>query len=96
MKYEIRIAWYVSRNSKPIVQTIGCCDVKEKAFRIVACVAKTISSHQTIDYNCIELRKSKHGRVFGRISIVEHLDKMVRKYGPFYTHLVVLGKPKTE
>ena len=94
MKYEIKITWYISRNSKPIVQTIGHCDIKQKAFRIVAYVAKAISGHQAIDYNCVELRKNKHSRVFGRISIVEHLDKMVRKYGPFYTHLVVLGKPK--
>ena len=92
MKYEIKIAWYISR--KTIVQTIGCCDVKEKAFRIIAYIAKAISSYQAIDYNCIELRKSKHAKVFGRIIVVEHLDKMVRKYGPFYTHLVVLGKPK--
>ena len=94
MKYEIKIAWDTSRNSKPIVQTITCCDTKQKAFRIVAYIAKAISGYQAIDYNCIELRKNKHSRVFGRISIVEHIDKMVRKYGPFYTHLVVLGKPK--
>lgn len=94
MKYEIKIVWYLSKNSKVMNQTIGCCDFKEKAFKIVAHVAKAISGHQVIDYNCVELRKNKHSRTFGRIIIVEHLDKMVKKYGPFYTHLVVLGKPK--
>jgi len=93
MKYEIIIAWY-PKNLKVVKQIIGICDNKEKAFKIIAYVAKTISGHQVIDYNCVELRKTKRSRIFGKIALIEHLDIPNRKYGPFRTHLVILGKPK--
>ena len=95
MKYEIKIAWYPSKSQKAIEQTIGFCDDKDKAYRIVLYIAKVFSSYQTIDYNCIELQKHKHSMIFGKIVIVEHLDKMQRKYGPFKKRLLVLGKSKT-
>jgi hypothetical protein len=95
MKYEIKIVWYPSENSKAIDQVIGFCNEKQKAYRIVVSIVKIFSNYQTIDYNCIELRKSKHSRIFGKIAIVEHLDRMEVRYGPFYEHLLKLGKPKT-
>ncbi len=95
MKYEIKIAWYPLKNQKAIEQTIGFCFCKKKAYRIVAHIAKSFSSYQTIDYNCIELRRHKHSMIFGKIVIVEYLDKMQRNYGPFKKRLLVLGKSKT-
>jgi len=94
MKYEIKIAWYLSKNLPVIEQTIGFCDNKKKAYRLIVGIAKMIAKYQTIDYNCIELKNCKRGAIFGKIAIIEHLDKMQRKYGPFYTHPLVLGKPK--
>lgn len=95
MKYEIKIVWYPSENSKSIDQTIGFCNEKQKVYRIVVGIVRIFSNYQTIDYNCIELRKSKNGRIFGKIGIIEHLDKREVRYGPFYKHLLILGKPKT-
>ncbi len=94
MKYEIKIAWYPSNNSKIIEQTIGFCKDKDKAYRIVLHIVKVFSSYQAIDYNCIELRKCKQSKIFAKVIIVEHLDKMYKKYGPFRMRPLVLGKPK--
>ncbi len=94
MKYEIKIAWYVSKNLPVVEQTIGFCNSKKKSYRLVVDLARTFAKYQTIDYNCIELRRYKRDSIFGKIVIIEHLDKMQRKYGPFYSHPLVLGKPK--
>lgn len=94
MKYEIKIAWYPSKNLKAIDQTIGFCYDKKKAYKVVAHIAKVFSNYRTINYNCIELRNNKHEEIFGKIAIIEYLDKMQRKYGPFKKHLLVLGKTK--
>ena len=92
MKYEIKFLRCSSDQSKIMDQTVGVYSDKKAAYRSIVHLAKVISGYQTIDYNCIELRKDRKSKVFGKLIIVEHLDKRTKKYGPFLDHLLVIGK----